>query len=180
MHTVPFDDQGQGTIWQLISREPGAVYAGMSPTREAVFDHPQYKITGWHDSFRGLSDEELRVLYNAADLVVSPTMAEGFGLTLAEAMGCGTPVVATDYSAVSEVVGPGGILVPHQRLLTNAYAHEWALVDEEAMTAAVERIIDRPGRLRSLGEAGRQHVKKFSWQNAAEAFDRLMRAAVAA
>ena len=173
-HTVPLDDMGQGTLWQLISREAGAYANGMSPGGEAVWEHPQYRITGWHDSFRGLTDDELRVLYNAADVVVSPTMAEGFGLTLAEAMGCGVPVIATDYSAVAEVVGPGGILIKPNRLLTNAYAHEWALVDEEAMTEAIEQIIDRPARLRAYGEAGRVHVKQFSWADAATAFHALL------
>lgn len=177
-HTTPHDDTGQGTIWQLISREPGAAFVGIDARGEAIWDHPQIKLTGWHDSFRGLSDDDLRTLYNAADLIVSPTMAEGFGLTLAEALGCGTPVIATDYSAVSEVVGPGGILIPPAGFVTNAYAHEWALVDEPAMTAAIERIIDRPARLRALGEAGRAHVAQYSWAGAAAAFDALMSAAV--
>jgi glycosyltransferase involved in cell wall biosynthesis len=179
-HTVPTDDMGQGTLWQLISREDGATPHGMNSTGELVWEHPQYRITGWHDSFRGLDDEDLRTLYNAADLVVSPTMAEGFGLTLAEAEACGVPVIATDYSAVSEVVGPGGVLIKPNQLITNAYAHEWALVDEAEMTRQVERIIDRPARLRALGEAGRAHVKQFSWADAAASFDQLMRAAIAA
>ena len=181
-HTVPIDDTGQGNIWQLISREAGAVPAGINGRGDAVWEHPQYRVTGWHDSFRGLTDDELRVLYNAADLVVSPTMAEGFGLTLAEAAACGVPVVATDYSAVSEVVGPGGILIPPAMLLTNAYAHEWALVDEPAMSAAVERLISKPARRASLGADGRRHVARFSWATAATDFDRLLKrpAAVAA
>jgi len=179
-HTVPIDDTGQGSIWQLISREAGAVQVGISSTGDAVWEHPQFRITGWHDSFRGLSDEELRVLYCAADLVVSPTMAEGFGLTLAEALGCGVPVVATDYSAVSEVVGPGGVLIPVERLFTNPYAHEWALVDEVAMSAAVERLIGKPARRRSLGAEGRRHVAQFNWAATAAIFDGLLREARAA
>ena len=122
------------------------------------------------------------MLYNAADLYVSPTMAEGFGLCLAEALACGTPVVATDYSSVTEVVGPGGVLIPPRDFITNAYAHEWALVDEVAMSAAVERLITKPGERRSLGAAGRQHVARFTWTAAVEQFDRLLNqpAAIAA
>ena len=180
-HTVPVDDTGQGNIWQLLSREAGAHQRGIL-AGDAVWEHPQYRVTGWHDSFRGLSDDELRVLYCAADLIVSPTMAEGFGLTLAEASACGVPIVATDYSAVSEVVGPGGILIPPTGMLTNAYAHEWALVDEPAMSAAVERLIRKPALRASLGADGRRHVAQFSWADAATNFDRLLRrpAAVAA
>ena len=181
-HTVPLDDQGQGNIWQLISREAGARTIGIGQSGDAIWEHPQFRLTGWHNSYTGLTDDELRVLYCAADLLVSPTMAEGFGLTLAEAMGCGVPVVATDYSAVSEVVGPGGVLVPIERLFTNPYAHEWALVDEPAMTRAVEALIDKPARRRSLGEAGRRHVGQFTWAATAAIFDGLLRgrAAVAA
>ena len=181
-HTVPIDDIGWGNIWQLISRQPGAQAIGISRTGDAIWEHPQFRLTGWHDSFTGLADDELRVLYCAADLVVSPTMAEGFGLTLAEALGCGVPVIATDYSAVSEVVGPGGVLIPVDRLFTNPYAHEWALVDEPAMTAATEALITRPARRRDLGAAGRRHVGQFTWAAAAAIFDGLLRdrAAVAA
>lgn len=181
-HTVPVDDMGQGNIWQLISREEGSYPAGIAQTGDAIWEHPQYRLTGWHDSFRGLSDADLRTLYCAADLVVSPTMAEGFGLTLAEAMSCGVPVVATDYSAVSEVVGPGGILVGVDRLFTNPYAHEWALVDEPAMSAAVETLVTKPARRRELGEAGRRHVRQYTWAATAAIFDGLLRgrAAVAA
>ena len=174
-HTVPFDDTGQGNIWQLISREPGATQAGISASGDAVWEHPQFRITGWHDSFRGLDDAGLNVLYNAADLMVSPTMAEGFGLTLAEAQACGVPVIATDYSAVSEVAA-AGVLIPPTGTITNAYAHEWALVDEPAMTAAVERLISKPALRRSIGEAGRHHVARYSWATACDQFDTLLRA----
>lgn len=169
VHTPLMDDDGRGDIRELLSREPSAVHAG-----GIEWTHPQVHLTRAHDSFRGLSDEALRVLYNAADLYVSPTMAEGFGLCLAEAMACGTPVVATGYSAVAEVVGPGGVLIPPRDFITNAYAHEWALVDEGAMSAAVERLITKPGERRSLGVAGRQHVARFSWTAAVEQFDRLL------
>lgn len=182
-HTVPLDDDGRGTIWQLISREEGAVAVGIGDSGDAIWEHPQYRLTGWHDSYTGLSDEELRVLYCAADLVVSPTMAEGFGLTLAEALGCGVPVVATDYSAIGEVVGPGGVLIPVDRLFTNPYAHEWALVDESAMTAAVMDLVAHPAKRRALGAEGRRHIAQFNWAACAAIFDRLLRegsAAVAA
>jgi glycosyltransferase involved in cell wall biosynthesis len=174
VHTTPYDDDGRGTIWQLISRLPGARATGISRTGEAMWEHPQVLLTGAHDSFRGLTDEGLRVLFSAADLMVSPTMAEGFGLCLAESLACGTPVVATDYSAVPEVVGPGGVLVPVRSHITNAYAHEWALVDEEQMTAAVARLLAKPAERASLGLLGRMYVRKYTWSAAVDVFDRLI------
>jgi glycosyltransferase involved in cell wall biosynthesis len=177
IHTVLSDDEGRGDIRESLSREPGAV-----PVGPVDWTHPQIHLTRMHDSFRGLSDGELRVLYNAADLYVSPTMAEGFGLCQAEALACGVPVVTTNYSAIPEVVGPGGVLIPPAYYLTNAYAHEWALVDEPAMTAAIEHLIAKPAKRRELGTLGRQHVARFTWSRAVEVFDRLLTqpAAVAA
>lgn len=183
VHSVPVDDDGRGTIWDLISREPGAttgpIFEGLGQVA-ATYVHPQIMLTGAHDSFKGLSDDELRVLYNAADLMVSPTMSEGFGLCLAESLACEVPVVATDYSAIPEVVGPGGALIPISGYVTNAYAHEWALVDEPAMTEAVRRLLADPAERRRLGRAGRQHVARYTWSAAVEAFDRLLSPPVAA
>ena len=146
------------------------------------WEHPQYILTGAHDTYVGLSDDELNVLYNAADVLVSTTMAEGFGLTQAEALACEVPVVVTDYSASPEVVGPGGILVRPRGFVTNVYAHEWALVDEDAMTAAVRRLLDRPVLRREMGKAGRKHIAQYTWARTVELFDRLLTepAAVAA
>ena len=146
------------------------------------WSHPQYRLTGATDTWVGLSDAELNVLYNAADVLVSPTMAEGFGLTQAEALACGVPCVVTDYAASPEVVGPGGILVPPAAYLTNIYAHDWALVDEPRMTEAVRSLIDKPSLRRELGRAGRKHVAQFTWAQTVEQFDRLISepAAVAA
>jgi glycosyltransferase involved in cell wall biosynthesis len=166
IHCSPVDDGGR--LGEFISREPGAVQKGTS------WGHPQIELTRAHDTYRGLSDEELNVLYNAADIYLSPTMAEGFGLTLAEAAACGVPVVTTDFAAGPEVVGPGALLAPPAGYLTNIYAHEWALVDEDAMSAHVERLVSKPALRREIGEAGRKHVAQFSWDKAADEFMALM------
>lgn len=65
---------------------------------------------------------ELVELYGAADVMVSPSSFEGFGLTFVEAMACGCPVVGVAATSVPEVVGDGGILVaaPDPELLANA------------------------------------------------------------
>ncbi len=161
-----------GNLHDLISREPGA--ENFDPNSIYGWGHPQYILTGAHDTFRGLSDDDLNVLYNAADLLVSPTMAEGFGLTLLEALACGVPVVSTDYSAVTEVVGPGGILIKPVAFVTNQYAHEWALVDEPAMTEAVLRLIEKPALRREIGKAGRRHAAQYTWTAAVDQFDALL------
>ena len=58
--------------------------------------------------------EEMPELYRSNDILLSPTVREGFGLAIAEAMACGLPVVASNCSAVPELVddGKGGFLCP--------------------------------------------------------------------
>lgn len=58
-----------------------------------------------------LSDEELAALYNRATLVVHPSRYEGFGLPVAEAMKCGTPVITTTSSSLPEIAGGAALLV---------------------------------------------------------------------
>jgi len=132
--------------------------------------------TGIHDSVGGAPRELLNVLYNAADLYLS-TSAEGFGLTIAEAMACGTPAVGLHYSSVPEVIGnltgepgpgAGGITVPVGMLVENQYSHFWAGIDEPAFTRAVERLIRHPKQIRQLAITATAHVNRtFTWQKAA-------------
>jgi len=100
-----------------------------------------------------LSPEELVELYAASDLMVSPSSFEGFGLTFAEAMACGCPVVGVDATSVPEVVGDGGVLVerPEPALVARAIA---GLLRDPAARAEVA------ARARARG-------LEFSWERAA-------------
>lgn len=169
LHCAVYDEGG--ILDELISKMPGAVETGVGR-----WEHPQVALTRAHDTFRGLSDADLNTLYNAADIYVSPTMAEGFGLCLVEALAANVPVVTTDYAAGPEVCGPGAVAVPVAAYLTNQYAHDWALIDEPAFTAAVEHLVSHPAARAELSAAGRRHVARYTWGAAADAFDELMRA----
>ncbi len=114
--------------------------------------------------------------------------AEGFGLTIAEAMACGVPAVGLHFSSVPEVIGnltgepgpgEGGETVAVGMLMENIYSHFWAGVDEEAYTAAVERLMLKPKRRRELGWLASRHVAKtFTWAKAARQFSDLVSASV--
>jgi glycosyltransferase involved in cell wall biosynthesis len=94
-------------------------------------------------------DEQLPAYYSMADVYVSPSLMEGFGLTLAEALACETPVVAAEAGSVAEVVGPGGILVPPR--------------DSVALADAISQLLQDSELRRELGKRGRQHiVNQFS------------------
>lgn len=124
-----------------------------------------------HNTFEGWPQSDLNALYNAADLFVSTSRGEGFGLTLAEALACGVPVIAQNVSAIPEVVGPGGILIEPQRLLTVPSGEDVWLADVEAFSEAIERAYLSKGLRRDLGEAGRKHISQFTWDFAAARFD---------
>jgi glycosyltransferase involved in cell wall biosynthesis len=131
-------------------------------------------LTGAHDSFTGLGRSELNVLYNAADIYATNS-AEGFGLTPAEALAAGVPVVAMDYSTMPEVVGPAGVLVPVDHLVDNEYDHQWAAVDERAFADAILRLASKPQLRRELGRQGPKHIAEtFQWDRAAAQFAELV------
>ena len=132
--------------------------------------------TGFHDQYGGVDRKVLNALYNAADLYVS-TSAEGFGLTIAESLMAGVPVVGIDYSSVPEVIGPAGVTVPVGTLIDNIYSYFWARPDEQAFTDAVEALVTDHARRRELGALGPDHVRRsFRWDTAAEQFGALFRA----
>jgi glycosyltransferase involved in cell wall biosynthesis len=128
--------------------------------------------TSFHDTIGGVDRKMLCAMYNAADIYLS-TSAEGFGLTIAEALACGTPAIGLDYSAVPEVIGPAGITVPFG-LVDNVYSYFWATPNREALTEAIESLVTNPAERRRLGALGPGHVARFSWESAAEAFSLIL------
>jgi glycosyltransferase involved in cell wall biosynthesis len=98
-------------------------------------------------------DDDLPALFSACAAFVFPSLYEGFGLPPLEAMACGAPVVAADASAVPEVVGRAGILVPPG--------------DAGALTQALEGILTNPELGGELKRQGRERAALFSWSRAA-------------
>lgn len=133
----------------------------------------RFFLPGNLDSWTGWSEEDLVGLYNAADVFLTTSRGEGFGLTIAEAAACGVPIVAQNVSAIPEVVGPGGILIePGHDITTPSGKDNW-LADVPAFTDALERLYNSRRLRRELGQAGREHViKSFNWDEAAASFDR--------
>jgi glycosyltransferase involved in cell wall biosynthesis len=96
-------------------------------------------------------------LYRRATLVVVPSRYEGFGLPAAEAMACGTPVVATDAGALPEVVaaGGGGVLVPRD--------------DADALAKAVLGLLEQPDTRAALAARARSRIEAaYAWTRVAE------------
>lgn len=156
-HCKPVGEDGV-ELPQLFSREPDIA--------------DRFFVPGDHDTKHGWAENDLAILYNAADLVVSTSWGEGFGLTLAESVACGVPVIAQNVSSITEVVGPGGLLIEPLTTITVTSGEDLWLPDVPAFSEAIEHLYLSAGARRKLGEAGREHIKQFSWDEAARRFDR--------
>lgn len=100
-----------------------------------------------------VSGDELLWLYNTAQVLVAPSIYEGFGLTPLEAMACGTPVVVSNVSSLPEVVGDAGLLVDPHSVEELAVAIWRALHDSDLREQMIAR--------------GLMQAARFSWDKAA-------------
>ncbi len=102
-----------------------------------------------------ISDDAFIREYAMATAAVVPSVYEGFGLPVGEAMACGVPVISTTGGALPEVVGDAGILVPP--------------MDKAALAGAMTDLMDNPDYAEKLGKEGyRRVLEHFTWKKAAE------------
>lgn len=97
-----------------------------------------------------IQDSELVAFYNTADLFAFPSLYEGFGLPVLEAMSCGLPVICSNTSSLPEVVGNAGILVPPG--------------DINAFSTAISDLLENPILTNELRTRGLQKAKEYSWE----------------
>jgi len=100
-----------------------------------------------------VSDAELAALYQRAALYIHPSLYEGFGLTILEAMSCGTPVITSNRASLPEIAGDGALLVDPTNI-------------DEMVDAIMKVCLDKEFA-RQLGERGKRRALNFSWQRAA-------------
>jgi glycosyltransferase involved in cell wall biosynthesis len=112
-------------------------------------------------SFQGYAAEgRLRDLYAGAECLVLPSLHEGFGLPVLEAMACGTPVITSGSSSLPEVGGDAALRVdPH---------------DAIALADAMYRVLTEPDLRDDLRERGLKWVRAFSWRRTAEQMSQLL------
>jgi glycosyltransferase involved in cell wall biosynthesis len=107
--------------------------------------------TGSHVTWLGrLADHQLAEQYRGAHSVVYPSLYEGFGIPILEAMACGTPVVTSDRGAMREIAGDAAVLVDP--------------LDIADIARGMERAVTDHGRLR---DAGLRRAAEFSWDETA-------------
>jgi glycosyltransferase involved in cell wall biosynthesis len=100
-----------------------------------------------------ISDAELPLWYNVAEVLVYPSLYEGFGFPPLEAMSCGTPVITSNTSSLPEVVGEAGITV--------------APDDIQGMTEALAKVLAEPTLRESLKRSGLEQAARFSYRETA-------------
>ncbi len=112
-------------------------------------------------SFLGYtSEKEMRELYTQAACLVLPSLGEGFGLPVLEAMACGTPVVASRVASIPEVAGDAAVLVE---------AH-----DAIALADAVHRVLTDSSLREELRVRGPVQAARFNWKRTAEQMSALL------
>lgn len=100
-----------------------------------------------------VDEADLPALYSGAEVFVFPSLYEGFGLPIVEAMACGTPVVCSNVSSMPEVAGDAACMV-------DPY-------DSEALALALQQLLTTPSLQEDLRQRGLQQANTFSWQRTA-------------
>lgn len=139
------------------------IAGGMGWLNEGLTAEIERQGLGERVRFTGfVDDEDLPALYSAADLLAFPSIYEGFGLPLLEAMACGTPVISSNSSSLPEVAREGAavLLSPH---------------DEAAWSAGMIQLLADDSARRRLIEAGYKQSTLFSWNVAARQLASLYR-----
>lgn len=104
--------------------------------------------------FNRPDDQTLELIYNSADFLLAPSLYEGFGLTILEAMACGLPVITSNTSALPEVAGDAACLVdPYdvEEMVSKAYLLKYDLEFRK-----------------TLIKMGLEHASQFSWEKTSE------------
>ncbi len=102
-----------------------------------------------------IEEEDIPIVYNLAQVFVYPSVYEGFGLPVLEAMACGVPTIAGRESSIREVLNKDDVLVDP--------------MDTEALSRMILQLTSDPDRRKSLSIWGIERAKMFSWQSTSRA-----------
>ncbi len=143
-------------------------YAEYFDVRLAAIEPPV-----WH----GVSEDTLRDTYNAFDVVLNTSQGEGFGLSAFEAMACGVPLIASDWSALGELCKGSAKLIPCTSQANmmgggRSFNSIGGVMDKELAIQALDDLYRNHQRRHLLGQAGLSLVQedRFRWSNIGRKF----------
>src|ERR1700694_1647407 len=132
-------------------RPPLYVAGGAGWRFSPIFDTVQMLHLENDVHFLGfVPEDELPLWYNAARLFAFPSLYEGFGLPVLEAMACGTPVITSTAASLPEVAGKAALMVPPR--------------DTDLLAREMERVLDDAQLRTEMRAAGRIQASRFSWR----------------
>ena len=132
---------------QFVVNDVGDEAAFRSKARSLGLSDEDLVITGY------TSDEDLIALYNLCKVFIFPSLYEGFGLPLLEAMACGAPIIASNNSSIPEVVGRSDVL--------------FDVSDHQEVTKVLTHVLTDDAFRNELSEFGLERVNQFSWKETA-------------
>ncbi|MGI9149516.1 MAG: glycosyltransferase family 4 protein [Chloroflexota bacterium] len=136
-------------------RPPLYVAGGTGWRFSPIFDTVQRLHLSEDVHFLGfVPEDELPLWYNAARLFTFPSLYEGFGLPVLEAMACGTPVITSTAASLPEVAGKAALMVPAR--------------DSVLLAREMERVLGDPQLQREMRAAGRIQASRFRWRAMAD------------
>jgi glycosyltransferase involved in cell wall biosynthesis len=138
----------EGAVKLVVAGAQGWCYTEIFHTVETLGMTEQVLFPGF------IPGDELPDWYAAAEVFVYPSLFEGFGLPVLEAMACGTPVVCSRAPGVSEVAGEAALTFPPY--------------DEDALATALHLVVGQPEVRDMLSTRGRDQAARFSWRRCAE------------
>lgn len=133
-----FDENRDSNIWNRSYHD----------FEKIIEKNAQFIKLGFVDS------NDLVTLYNTAQALLMPSLYEGFGLPVLEAMSCGCPVITSKRGSLSEVAGTAAVFVDPE--------------DENDVKSAIERVVTDKVLRKKLSEKGFKNSERFSWKKAAE------------
>jgi glycosyltransferase involved in cell wall biosynthesis len=141
-----------------IAGQPGWIDSSLEPHIERLDLGQRVRCLGF------VEDADLAALYRACFAFVYPSLYEGFGLPVVEALACGAAVVAAGSTSLPEVIGEAGLLISRQ--------------SPEAYLDAMKQLVLEPSLRADLRSAAPQQAARFSWQQSAAALLDLYRTVV--
>jgi glycosyltransferase involved in cell wall biosynthesis len=142
VHAFPLETGGQPRVRLVVVGLKRRAHAAISA---AAQHHPHLiNVLGWAD------DALLASLYRRATALAFPSLYEGFGLPILEAMALGTPVLTSGFGAMAEVAGEAAELVDPYRT--------------ELIRVGLQRLVADHGRREELRELGRRRAARFTWE----------------